>query len=103
MPRLFDATLPSAKPPQHPGLVQGDVVGRAALDFILRLIRRSMVALIIDGSFMHFDDSSQAVGTLLLRCNDSAAVGDGAKSGNQSDWFAASPDSNMLHLATMAP
>src|SRR5216684_4129668 len=51
---------PSAEAPQHPGFVQGDVVGLVALDFILRLIRRSAVnvAFIIDGSFMHFDDFS---------------------------------------------
>jgi hypothetical protein len=49
---------PSAEAPQRPGLVQGDVVGLVALDFILRLIRRSTVnlAFIVDGSFMHFDD-----------------------------------------------
>ena len=40
--------------------MQGDVIGLVALDFILRIIRRSTVnvAFIIDGSFMHFDDFS---------------------------------------------
>jgi len=53
---------PSAEAPQHPGLVQGDVIGLVALDFILRIIRRSTVnvAFIIDGSFMHFDDFFRA-------------------------------------------
>jgi hypothetical protein len=43
-----------------PGLVQGDAIGLVALDFILRISRRSTVnvAFIIDGSFMHFDDFS---------------------------------------------
>jgi hypothetical protein len=38
--------------------MQGDVVSLVALDFILRLIGRSMVnvAFIIDGTLMHFDD-----------------------------------------------
>src|SRR5260221_11742591 len=45
---------------RSPGLVQGDVIGLVALDFILRIIRRSTVniAFIFDGSLMHFDDFS---------------------------------------------
>lgn len=45
---------------QHRGLVQGDVIGLVALDFILRLVGCSMVdvAFVIDVPFMDFDDFS---------------------------------------------
>src|SRR5256885_13470349 len=51
---------PSAEAPQHPGLVQGDVIGLVALDFILWILRCSTVdvAFIIDGSLVHFNDFS---------------------------------------------
>jgi hypothetical protein len=50
----------SAETSQHCGLVQGDVIGLVALDFILRLVRGSManVTFVIDVPFMHFDDFS---------------------------------------------
>jgi hypothetical protein len=40
--------------------VQGNVIGLVALDFKLRILRRSTVdvALIIDGSLVHFNDFS---------------------------------------------
>ena len=57
---LSNSAGPSAEALQYPGLVQGDAVALVALDFILRIIRRSTVnvAFIIDGSFMHFDNFS---------------------------------------------
>ena len=45
---------------QHRGLVQGDVIGLVALDFILRLVPGGMVdvAFVIDVPSMDFDDFS---------------------------------------------
>ena len=50
----------SAEASQHRGLVQGDMIGLVALDFILRLVRWSMVdvAFVIDVPSMDFDDFS---------------------------------------------
>jgi hypothetical protein len=50
----------SAEASQHRDLVQGDVIGLVALDFILRLVRCSMVdvAFVIDVPSMDFDDFS---------------------------------------------
>jgi hypothetical protein len=50
----------SAEASQYRRLVQGNVVGLVALDFILRLVPSGMVdvAFVIDVPFMHFDDFS---------------------------------------------
>ena len=50
----------SAETSQHGGLVQGDVIGLVALDFVLRLVRGGTVnvALVIDILSMDFDDFS---------------------------------------------
>src|SRR4249920_3155500 len=50
----------SAETSQHRGLVEGDVIGLVALDFILRLVWGGTVnvTFVIDGSSMHFDDFS---------------------------------------------
>ena len=43
---------------QHRGLVQGDVIGLVALDFILRLVRGGMmyVTFVVDVPSVHFGD-----------------------------------------------
>jgi hypothetical protein len=48
----------SGEASQHRRLVQGDVIGLIALDFILRLVGAGTVnvAFVIDVQSMHFDD-----------------------------------------------
>jgi hypothetical protein len=50
----------SAEASQHGSLVQGDVIGLVALDFVLRLVRAGTVnvAFVINVSSMDFDDFS---------------------------------------------
>jgi hypothetical protein len=57
---LFEFAPGVSRGASTPRLVQSDTIGLVALDFILRIIRRSTadVAFIIDGSFVHFDDFS---------------------------------------------
>lgn len=45
---------------QHRGLVQGNVIGLVALDFVLRLIRAGTVnvTFVVDVASMHFHDFS---------------------------------------------
>lgn len=56
--RVFQTVIRSAQVPEHGTLVQRDVIGFIALDFVLRLVRRGTmdVALVIDRSRVNLDN-----------------------------------------------
>ena len=56
--RAFEIAVRSAQVPEHGTLVQRDVIGFVALDFVLRLVRRGTVdvALVIDRPCVNLDN-----------------------------------------------